>query len=184
MEPELRALFRHCLGFGSVESGEDFAAYLARGQIETTMSFNDYWIDTPKLPGVGGGAIKGLVAGGALVAALIVAWLRWWPWTSLGAIDIGGILLVLLGAAAGAAIGAWLVYRNIMRTGALSWPAGWQADLPGVLKSLHVQREFTRFAVSHQGASPEDLHAAFGRFAADVRPADVEGPTQPAGVVP
>ena len=48
MEPELRAIFRHCHGFTEGRrTGEDFAAYLAKGQIETTMSFNDYWIDPP-----------------------------------------------------------------------------------------------------------------------------------------
>ena len=45
MEPELRAIFRHCHGFDRVDGPEAFSAYLAKGQIDTTMSFNDYWID-------------------------------------------------------------------------------------------------------------------------------------------
>lgn len=185
MEPELRAIFRHCLGFRKVETGEDFAAYLAKGQVETTMSFHDYWIDPPNLPNLSMGRIKWTILGPVLLGALVVAWCRWWPWHWPGwPLDWGGMLLVLLGALAGLAVGLWLLVRTISSRGAKPWPAGADADLPSVLKSLHVQREFTRFAIANQVAAPADLHAAFGRFIDEVKPADVEGPTQKAGVVP
>jgi hypothetical protein len=185
MEPELRAIFRHCLGFRKVESGDDFAAYLAKGQIETTMSFHDYWIDPPNLPDLPMSRIKMTIILPALLGALGVAWWRWWPWHwPSWPLDWWGILLVLLGAIVGALIGVWLLIRTISSRGAKAWPAGPDADLPSVLKSLHVQREFTRFAIANQVAEPDDLHAAFGRFIDEVKPANVEGPTQKAGVVP
>lgn len=185
MEPELRAIFRHCLGFRKVATGEDFAAYLAKGQVETTMSFHDYWIDPPNLPDLSMGRIKWTILGPALLGALAAAGCRWWPWHWPGwPLDWGGMLLVLLGALAGLAVGLWLIVRTISSRGAKPWPAGADADLPSVLKSLHVQREFTRFAIANQVAAPADLHAAFGRFVDEVKPADVAGPTQKAGVVP
>lgn len=185
MEPELRAIFRHCLGFRKVETGEDFAAYLAKGQIETTMSFHDYWIDPPNLPDLTMNRIKATIVLPALIGALLVAWWRWWPWHwPSWPLDWGGILLVLLGALVGLAIGIWLIIRTISSRGAKAWPAGKDADLPSVLKSLHVQREFSKFAIANQVAAPDELHSAFGRFIDEVRPADLEGPTQKAGVVP
>jgi hypothetical protein len=185
MKPELQAIFRHCLGFRSVETAEDFAAYLAKGQIETTMSFHDYWIDPPNLPNLSMARIKWTILGPALLGALAVAWWRWWPWHwPSWPLDGWGILLVVLGALAGLAIGIWLIVRTISSQGARSWPAGPGADLPSVLKSLHVQREFTRFAIANQVTPPADLHAAFGRFLDEVKPGDVAGPTQKAGVVP
>jgi hypothetical protein len=120
-----------------------------------------------------------------LVGALAVAWWRWWPWHwPHWPLDWWGIVLVILGALVGLAIGAWVLIRTISSRGAKAWPAGKDADLPSVLKSLHVQREFTRFAIANQVSAPDDLHAAFGRFIAEVKPADLEGPTQKAGVVP
>ncbi|HEX8262444.1 MAG TPA: hypothetical protein VF547_06185 [Allosphingosinicella sp.] len=185
MEPELRAIFRHCLGFRKVESGDDFAAYLAKGQVETTMSFHDYWIDPPNLPDLSMARIKGTILLPALLGALAVAWWRWWPWHwPSWPLDWGGLLLVLLGALIGLAIGIWLIIRTISSRGAKPWPAGADSDLPSVLKSLHVQREFARFAIDNQAAAPAELHAAFGRFIDEVKPADVAGPTQKAGVVP
>jgi hypothetical protein len=185
MQPELRAIFRHCLGFRKVETGEDFAAYLAKGQIETTMSFHDYWIDPPNLPDLSMQRITWTILLPALIGALAVAWWRWRPWHWPGwPLDWCGILLVLLGALVGLAIGIWLIIRTISSRGAKAWPAGADADLPSVLKSLHVQREFTRFAIANQAAAPADLHSAFGRFIDEVKPADVTGPTQKAGVVP
>jgi hypothetical protein len=177
MEPELRAIFRHCLGFRKVETGEDFAAYLAKGQIETTMSFHDYWIDPPNLPDLTMNRIKGTIILPAIIGAVAVAWWRW----PLHGWDF---LLVLLGLLVGLAIGIWLIIKTISSRGAKAWPAGKDADLPSVLKSLHVQREFTRFAIANQVAAPDELHAAFGRFIDEVKPADLEGPTQKAGVVP
>src|SRR3979411_3141656 len=47
----LAECFPFCQGFASrVRDGTTFAAYMADCQIETTMSFNDYYADPPVLP--------------------------------------------------------------------------------------------------------------------------------------
>jgi hypothetical protein len=184
MEPELRAIFRHCLGFRSVESGDDFAAYLAKGQIETTMSFHDYWWDGVDLPSFTTQKMAATALIPALVFALVAAWLRWRPWHRPESLDWGGIFIVLGAFLLGLALGVWLLYRAILKRGAKAWPAGAGAHLPGVLKSLYVQQHFTRFAIEQQGAAPEELYAAFGRFIDEVKPANDDGPTQTPGCVP
>lgn len=184
MEPELRAIFRHCLGFRSVDSAADFAAYVAKAQVETTMSFHDYWPTPPDLPTLTTNRLAVIALAPALLLALGAAWLRWRPWHWPHGWDWGGFFLVLAAFLVGLAVGVWLVYRTILRRGAKPWPAGRGADLPGVLKSLHVQQHFTRFAIEQQGASPAQLHAAFGRFLDEVKPGDVVGPTQPPGCIP
>ena len=45
MEPELRKIFIHCERFDSVNDSVSFAKYIASCQIETTMPFNDYYVD-------------------------------------------------------------------------------------------------------------------------------------------
>jgi hypothetical protein len=184
MEPELRAIFRHCLGFAKVDSADSFAAYLAKAQIETTMSFNDYWIDMPDLPLLSVPAMAVIALVPAVVIGLAAAYWRWgmphWP----RHFDGIGILLVLLAFLLGLALGVWILIRVICARGAKPYPTGPGSDLPGVLKSLFVQQRFTGFAIAQQGASPEDLHAAFGRFIAEVRPEQADGPTQSPGVVP
>jgi hypothetical protein len=93
MRPELEDVFGHCCEFTvredlkskhktpfrPVETREDFAAYLARGQVETTMSFNDYWIDPPPLADFPIGRMLGIIAIPALLLALLAVYLRWWP---------------------------------------------------------------------------------------------------------
>jgi len=192
MEPELRAIFRHCLGFAKVDSAEAFAAYLAKAQIETTMSFNDYWIDKPELPLMSVPAMAAIALIPAVLAVLAAAYLRWrpwhfdwpWHWPLPWHWDWCGILLVLLALLIGLAVGVWILIRVITAWGARPYPAGPGSDLPGVLKSLFVQQQFTRFAIAQQGASAADLHAAFGRFIAEMRPEQADGPTQSPGVVP
>ena len=184
MEPELRAIFRHCLGFRSVETADDFAAYIAKAQVETTMSFHDYWATTPNLPTLTTNRLAALALVPAALFALAAAYLRWWPWHWPESWDWGGFFLVLGAFLLGLALGIWLAYSTILRRGAKPWPAGADADLPGVLKSLYVQQHFTRFAIGQQGAEPAELYAAFGRFVEAVKPGDVDGPTQKPGCVP
>lgn len=184
MEPELRAIFEHCLGFRKVASADDFAAYLARGQVETTMSFHDYWAEGVDLPAFKIGSMAAMALVPAALFALGAAWLRWRPWHMPEGVDWGGVLLVLGAALLGLAIGIWLLYRTILKRGAKPWPGAAGADLPGVLKSLYVQQHFTRFAAQHQGASAAELHAAFGRFIGEVKPGETDGPTQKPGTVP
>jgi hypothetical protein len=63
-----------------------------------------------------------------------------------------------------------------------------QADLPTVLKALHVQRAFAAFAIQAQGlrasgAGERALHDAFGAFLEATRPMGADGPTQKPGVI-
>jgi hypothetical protein len=171
MEPELRSVFSHCKGFDNVASGEDFARYLSRGQIETTMSFNDYYVDPLNLPSLS------LPKLGLTVAAfpLVLLGLAWW---------LGASWPIWLAAlVVGLGLGLFAAYKLIMAKGGRPFPAAPDSDLPSVLKGLYVQQSFTRFAIANQGASPEALHAAFGAFVEQVRPDDVATPTQRPGVL-
>jgi hypothetical protein len=175
MEPELRAIFGHCEKFDEVKDGAGFAAWLARGQVETTMSFNDYWLEPPPLPALSVGAILG-TAGAALLLVLALGWLvhsrfgaGWWIWPAAA----------LLGLAAG----LWAAYKLVVARGSRSFPTAPNSDLKSVLKGLYLQQELVRFAIANQGAAPADLHAAFAGFLDRTSPADLERPTQPAGVL-
>jgi hypothetical protein len=175
MEPELRAIFSHCEKFGEVHDGASFAAFVARGQVDTTMSFNDYWIDPLPFPSLSAGAILGTAAG-VLAIFLAAAWLvhrqygaGWWIW----------VVAALLGAAAG----LWAAYRLVVARGLKPFPTAPDSDLKSVLKGLYLQQQLVRFAIAHQGASPEDLHAAFGDFLRQAQPANPDQPTQNPGVL-
>ncbi|MGL6042319.1 MAG: hypothetical protein ACRC1J_00175, partial [Sandaracinobacteroides sp.] len=79
-EAEMRAIFSHCHGFDDVHSAAGFAAYLKRCQVDTTMSFNDYWPGRPPLKGL---ALKGLAVRERAPALLLplLLWLLgegWW----------------------------------------------------------------------------------------------------------
>jgi hypothetical protein len=174
MEPELKAVFAACRGFERVDGPAAFAGFLAQGQLETTMSFNDYYLDPPGFAT----PIKGILAVAAVVALAIVAagvWLR-------SRIDAGW-WLILLAALVGLAAAARLAYRLVMRAGAKPFPTAPDGDLPSVLKGLYLRQKLTGFAIAHQGAGPDALHAAFGKFLDDTLPADLDGPTQAPGVL-
>lgn len=210
MRPELEAVFQYCCEFSireevksrhrgpfkPVQSGADFAAYLARGQLETTMSFNNYGIGGPPLKDVSIRALLALVLLPALLVGIGAAWLRWgpfhwprrwwpwqwgwdWPWYW----DWCGALLVLLAAVLGLVVGGWLAYRWIMSRGARPFPTAPDSDLKSVLKGLYLQQRLVAFAIAHQESAPDELHRAFGEFIAHVQPNDVESPTQARGVL-
>ena len=80
---------------------------------------------------------------------------------------------------AGVALSLWTLWSK----GRKPYPAAPDSDLKSVLKSIHVQQRFALFAERVQGLEGADLHAAFGRFLADVRPEDLESPTQAPGVI-
>jgi hypothetical protein len=190
MEPELRAIFKHCERFDKVGDGAGFASHIARGQVETTMSFNDYWIDPPPLPSLSMGAIGATILIPTLLLLGGAAYWRWWPFRlphGAGWLpwhwDWPGILLVLLATLVGAAIGARLLFGIFNRRGAKPFPVAPNSDLKSVLKGLYLQQNFVRFAIDHQGADPADLHAAFGQLLAKAQPANVDQPTQPPGVL-
>ncbi|WP_448581826.1 hypothetical protein [Thermaurantiacus sp.] len=167
---ELEAIFRHCFGFEGVADGPGFARYLARCQLETTMSFNDYWEGRPPLTGVnlltlGLGALALLLGVGVLVAeALGPLHLLWALPVALGLVALGAIL--------------W-----IDRVGARPFPPAPDSDLPSILKALYVQQWFALFVEQAQLMRPAERFDAFGRFLATVKPHALAAPTQKPGVV-
>lgn len=175
MEPELRAIFGHCERFGEVKDGAAFAAYIGRGQVETTMSFNDYWIKPPPFPSLSLGAIVGTIL---LVLAVFLA-LSWFVQRQYGA----GWWIWILAALLGIGAGLWAAYRLVVARGSRQFPTAPDSDLRSVLKGLYLQQNLVRFAIDNQGASPGDLHAAFGQFLATAQPANVDEPTQKPGVL-
>jgi hypothetical protein len=172
MEPEIRRIFQYCYGFDEADSVAGFTRFIKRGQIETTMPFHDYWVDAPALPTLslpllGGAAVIG-------VLALLVGF--------ISLIVHGHVFVWLLLTLIGAGIFFGL-YKFIMARGAAPFPAAAGADLPGVLKSLYLQKQFTRFAIAHQGADPAALYAAFAAFINETQPGHVAAPTQAPGVI-
>jgi hypothetical protein len=195
MKDDLRQIFTFCEGFDSkVTDAKSFAAYLADCQLETTMSFNDYYADMPKLPAwpesifkwgaiLGGGAfVLGMVATLILFIAELIT-KSWHPWLSC-AVD-----LTLIGVAILIVVVA-LAYVTLMAAGRKPFPTAEDSNLPSVLKSLHMQRVFTRFAIDSQMlaagtdvASADRLYKDFSAFVAANKPADLGAPTQAPGVI-
>jgi len=170
-KPELCSVFHYCYGFDEGFDAAAFADYVAKGQVETTMPFNDYWTAPPPLPSLSlpvlaAPPILGLVAGVGLGV------MAGWPWWA------DGLLALALGA-----VGVFISYRLIMSRGARPFPAAPNSTLRDVLKALYLQQAFTRFAADNQGAEPGQLQAAFAQFLADVRPNDLDAPTQLPGVI-
>jgi len=165
---ELGAVFEHCQGFDPADGEASFVALIERGQIETTMSFNDYyWTgqgqgESLLWQGAGGPVSRTrealLPPGLALLALGLLAF-----WSGLR----GGLLILALLAALAAAI-YWL-YRRVLSLGFLPFPTAPRSDLPSVLKALYLQRRFIRFMVEQQGQAPEALRAAFADFLAEHR---------------
>lgn len=185
MEPELRSIYSNCYGFETVQNADDFAKYLARCQVETTMPFHDYWIDPPALKPLNLKVILALVAIPAIVTLLgllgllfsmqttpILDWIT--PWSPGMAALVGLILTVV------AAVGS---YFFVLKRGAEPFPPQADASLPDVLKSIYLQQHFSDFVTAQQGANAEDLHKSFGAFLATHKPDDLNGPTQTPGVI-
>ena len=169
-EAEMRAIFGHCHGFDTVNSAGAFADYVKRCQVDTTMSFNDYWPGRPPL--------KGPTLNNLIVRALVPAALG-----GLLVLLLGGGWWAILGAVAGLALGIWLVIRLLWTNGAKAFPPAPDSDLPSVLKALHVQQRFAFFAEAVQEMDTDALHNSFGQWLADVRPEDLDSPTQAPGVI-
>ena len=197
MKDDLVVIFGHCVGFEGVADADGFFAYVRRCQVETTMPFNDYWLDgLPLPPDKPGGGAAGIVKPAAYALCALAA-----VWLAAVLIDVVSVALgfhgdlprlasrlavwgVILGLAVVVVVGivAWIAYRWVMAKGAKPLPTAPGADLPTVLKALFLQQQFTRFAIEAQGLDDAALHARFGRFLAAVEPAAPQ-PTQGAGEV-
>lgn len=185
MGPEIREIYDNCVGFETVRDAEGFADYIRRCQVETTMPFNDYWLNAPKLKGLSVPGIAALVGIPLVVMLLgLIGWLFhmaqppllgfFLNWTS-GMTFLGGLLASLLAIA--------VAYAYAMWTGRQPMPPGEYADLPAVLKSLYLQQTFADFAIAAQGKSDAELHEAFGRYLQEHKPGDKSAPSQKPGVI-
>lgn len=185
MEPELRDVYGNCVGFEAVRTGDDFAAYLARCQLETTMPFNDYWITPPALKSLPVAAMAAAI--GLPAAVTLLAFFAWLfgaeavPLVSMFATWPPG-KATLLGLLVTVAVAVALV-RYVFEAGQAPMPPARFGDLPSVLKSLYLQQHFADFAVDAQGKDDAALHAAFGDWLAAHRPGATLAPTQAPGVI-
>jgi len=195
MGDELRGMLIFCEGFAHrVKDAASFVAYMAECQIETTMSFNDYYIDPPNLPAwpfdgftkavkLSGGVFVLAVAATLLllIIGLITPALQpALPYTfGLSIVALAVLVVILVGG-----------YFSIMAAGRKPFPAAPYADLPTVLKALYLRRKFTRFAIDSQmqsvgtdAASAQQLYDGFAAFLAAEKPDELKNPTQAPGVI-
>jgi hypothetical protein len=172
MEPELRAVFGYCYGFPAVSGAAGFADLMLSCQLETTMPFNDYWIDPPALPSLTALGLGAILLGFAAIPLVINFFYHLWRWPM-------GILLVLIFLLIGVAVD----YGLVMWRGGRPFPGNPRATLRHVLKGLYLQQAFARFVSDQQDRDPALWGAAFRDFLKTHRPEDLNGPTQPPGVI-
>ena len=176
MEEELKHIFGHCVGFDDVDTAADFITYIKACEIDTTMPFNYYWDTPPELPSL---TKPGLAARIALAAAVggggVLALLR-------AVLDASWWLTAPLALLAAIVAAIWALRSILVGAGDKPFPRNPEADLPTILKAMHIQQEMAEFAVQVQGASPETLHRVFGDFLQQVKPGEAF-PRQPAGQV-
>jgi len=183
MQDELQRIFTYCVGFDTnVSDAASFAKYIARCQIETTMSFNDYYVDSPLPLLPVWPADKNLIPAGAGAVVFLLGLIVFCFMSGKA-----GFIVMLLGAAVLAA-GLWFAYSSLLAAGGKPFPAAPDSNLPAVLKALHLQRTFTRFAIDNQllaadQESAHQLHDAFGIFVAANEPENLIGPTQQPGII-
>ena len=161
----LSIVLQHCEGFDGSFSNAEFCAYMRSGLVETTMPFNDYWQEAPPLVSIFGTwwvapPIFALVSGIAL--AFIQAW--WWSLVGL----VAAVVVLIVG---------------LMIYGSKGYPMAPDSDLKSVLKALFLQEKYIDFAIANQGSNADKLHQEFGRFLDDFQPSNLDGPTQPPGVI-
>jgi hypothetical protein len=195
MEADLRQIFKFCVGFDSkVKDAKSFATYIAACQIETTMSFNDYYADPPVLPTWRTTAFRlgAFVSGGALVLGVAVTLVLLLAQLFAPSLQSGLRFAVELALAGMAALAVILLaaYVSANMAGARPFPTAPDSNLPSVLKALHLQRVFTRFAIDNQlhaagndEASARQLYENFAAFVAANKPGDLGSPTQAPGVI-
>lgn len=179
LRENLVKIFSACDGFDNGENttAAEAITFIRKCEIDTTMPFNHYWMDKPRLPtitltGLGIGALlAGLVPGLAVSIPLFRALPEGWKFMAV----VIGALLVLAGA-------ILFVGWRLKSMGDRPFPPPPDADLVSVLKSLYLQRTFGRFVIEHQAADADTLHAAFGKYLEEHRPCAPE-PRHPAGKV-
>ncbi|MEB3270110.1 MAG: hypothetical protein VKJ44_00445 [Synechococcus sp.] len=172
MAEELTEIFQHCVGFDPELPAESFQRQVLAGQLETTLSFHDYyWQDEHRLPNQWPRVLRPPL----IVAAIGLSLLFW-----LG--PAGGLRWLLLGLSLPALL--FWCYRRILKVGMEPFPAAPRSDLRSVLKGLYLQRKFIDFMIANQGVSAETLQAEFLQFIDNHRPHSLSAPTQAPGSIP
>lgn len=181
MEDELREIYVNCEGFDNIVTGKDFADYLNRCHVETTMPFHDYYLKVPEFNHL---PLKLLAAAVLLPAlfALIGLIMRLFGVMTMPIFGTDTLLAFVGGLFLTGAAGFFAV-KYAIRNGEKPLAPGKYDDLPSVLKALYMQQKFSDFAVDTQGASAQDLHDRFGAFLEEHKPSDRSGPTQSPGVI-
>lgn len=183
MRQEMTDILRNCHGFDpeKITTADDFANYMAKCHVETTMPFHDYYLELPKFHLLPAKALLAVVAVPAVAGLIaLVLWLfgfQHLPILGWGALATSIIAFVLT------AIAAALSVKYAIANGEKPLAPGKYDDLPSVLKALYIQQSFADFVAMHQGVDDADLHKAFGQFLAAHKPAHVFGPTQPPGEI-
>ncbi len=182
MSEELTALYSNCYGFEGVDSADKFAAYLDRCHVETTMPFHDYYFQNPGFKNsrlmIGLGAVTALTFAAAIVGfALHMFGLATIPFTSWPT-NLFWPGATLLGLVLG-----FITVKFINSRGQKPFPLGRFDDLPSVLKAIYIQQKLADFYIDNQGADPDALHAAFGKFIAEHDPQNTHSKTQKPGVI-
>jgi hypothetical protein len=194
MQNDLAIIFGHCQGFEGVDSADKFYNYIKGCQVETTMPFNDYWLDglaVPKTKLPTGPVLWTAAIGGVALAVWLVALFLNGILVVFGmhgsfaefvaeVAALGGILVPLLIGAV--LLAGFVLLRWVLRRGAMPFPTAPGADLPTVLKALFLQQQFTRFAIEVQGLDDQALYQRLGAFLGAVRPSEPL-PTQEPGEV-
>lgn len=180
MEKELRSVFQHCLQFEMVRDGASFARWVRKGQLETTMPFNDYWITPPPFPSISTRLLITLAAipAAAFVICLIGAFFAWAFNHPMNAWMTGALIAFVV-----TLIAIGIDYLLVMRAGAKPFPTAPNSDLRSVLKSMFIQQNFVDFIGDYQLSSPSEVRAAFRDFVARTAPEDLDHHTQTPGVI-
>ncbi|MEP2235891.1 MAG: hypothetical protein ABJM58_08955 [Alteripontixanthobacter sp.] len=176
MEPELRNIFGHCVGFDEVETAADFITYIKRCEIDTTMPFNMYWDRPPELPTLNQTGLLIRVAGAAIAAGGGV-----WALLRL-LIEAPQWLAITLAVFAAVIAAVWALAAILKHAGDRPFPRSPDGSLPDILKAMHIQQELSDFACQAQHATPDTLHRVFGDFLKEVKPSE-PFPRQPPGQV-
>lgn len=197
MKKDLLEIFTFCRDFDAkVTDPATFAAYIARCQLETTMSFNDYYVDPLNLPAwpanacIWGVKVSALATALGLVATLILFVAELFT-QSLQA-ELRYAVALTIGGVVALGVVVLMAYASVMAAGAKPFPAAPDSDLPTVLKALYLQRKLTRFAIDSQaqavGTTPlsaQKLYDDFAAFIAATKPhvLDSRDHTQAPGVI-
>ena len=175
MEPELRAIFQHCVGFEKVNDPESFIVYINQCQIETTMPFNDYWRGKPPLKDLPVlSMLIWLAAIGATAPWVVDYFVGSVDWSMTFKFTASVVLLFMA---------VFITYLGVMRKGNQPFRTAPDSDLKSILKALCLQQKFTVFAMQNQSVNGAILHKNFGAFLVEHKPGDLDNQTQKPGVI-